>query len=171
MKVEQIYQIINNVTSEVLGKTGLIQEDLQGIVEVGEEIFNQNAVENYTKALVDHIGRMVFVNRVYQGTAPSVLMDSWEFGSVVEKVLPLGASTSRTSERVNALLDLIALEAGPPSRFPKMSSALDKFNGLLESKLNFLTTSLGLKLLPSYDLKSHVHTSAHLLLSLKMIEL
>ena len=86
MEVKQIYQIINDVTSEVLGKTNLIQEDLQGIVEVGEEIFNQNAVENYTKALVDHIGRMVFVNRVYQGTAPSVLMDSWEYGSVLEKV-------------------------------------------------------------------------------------
>lgn len=86
MKVEQIYQIINDITSEVLGKTGLIQENLDGIVEVGEEIFNQNAVENYTKALVDHIGRMVFVNRVYQGTAPSVLMDSWEYGSVLEKV-------------------------------------------------------------------------------------
>ena len=86
MEVKQIYKIINDVTKEVLGKTDLIKEDLTGVVQVGEEIFNQKAVENYTRTLIDHIGRVVFVNRVYGGSAPSVLMDSWEFGSIMEKI-------------------------------------------------------------------------------------
>ena len=49
-------------------------------------MFNQNAVDNYVKSLVNHIGKVVFVNRPYAGKIPSVLMDAWEFGSVLEKI-------------------------------------------------------------------------------------
>lgn len=86
MEVKQIYQLINTVSGEVLGKTDLVQEDLTGVVDLGTEIFNQNAVDNYVKSLVNHIGKVVFVNRPYSGKVPSVLMDSWEFGSVLEKI-------------------------------------------------------------------------------------
>lgn len=86
MKVKQIYEIINNVSSEVLGKTDIVQDDLTGIVDLGTEIFNQNAVDNYVKSLVNHIGKVIFVNRPYAGKVPSVLMDAWEFGSVLEKI-------------------------------------------------------------------------------------
>lgn len=86
MNVQQIYQIINSVSSEVLGKTDIVQDDLTGIVDLGTEVFNQNAVDNYVKSLVNHIGKVIFVNRPYAGKVPSVLMDAWEFGSVLEKI-------------------------------------------------------------------------------------
>ena len=86
MNVKQIYQIINRVSSEVLGKTDIVQDDLTGIVDLGTEVFNQNAVDNYVKSLVNHIGKVIFVNRPYAGKVPSVLMDAWEFGSVLEKI-------------------------------------------------------------------------------------
>lgn len=86
MNVKQIYQIINSVSGEVLGKTDIVQEDLTGIVDLGTEVFNQNAVDNYVKSLVNHIGKVIFVNRPYAGKVPSVLMDAWEFGSVLEKI-------------------------------------------------------------------------------------
>lgn len=86
MEVKQIYTLLNNVTNEVLGKNDLINEDLTNIVDMGTEIFNANAVDNYVKSLVNHIGKVVFVNRPYSGKVPSVLMDSWEFGSVLEKI-------------------------------------------------------------------------------------
>lgn len=86
MNVKQIYEIINKVSGEVLGKTDIVQEDLTGIVDLGTEVFNQNAVDNYVKSLVNHIGKVVFVNRPYAGKVPSVLMDAWEFGSVLEKI-------------------------------------------------------------------------------------
>lgn len=86
MNVKQIYQIINNVSSEVLGKTDIVQDDLTGIVDLGTEVFNQDAVDNYVKSLVNHIGKVIFVNRPYAGKVPSVLMDAWEFGSVLEKI-------------------------------------------------------------------------------------
>lgn len=86
MEVTQIYTLINNVSGEVLGKTGIVTEDLKGIVDLGKEVFNQNAVDNYVKSLVNHIGKVIFVNRPYAGKVPSVLMDAWEFGSVLEKI-------------------------------------------------------------------------------------
>ncbi len=86
MEVKQIYTIVNAVSSEVLGKTDIVKDDLTGIVDLGTEVFNQGAVDNYVKSLVNHIGKVVFVNRPYSGKVPSVLMDAWEFGSVMEKI-------------------------------------------------------------------------------------
>lgn len=86
MEVKQIYKLMNSVSDEVLGKTDLVKEDLTGIVDMGTEVFNQNAIDNYVKSLVNHIGKVVFVNRPYSGKVPSVLMDAWEFGSVMEKI-------------------------------------------------------------------------------------
>ena len=86
MQVKQIYTLMNSVSNEVLGKTDLVKEDLTGIVDMGTEVFNQNAVDNYVKSLVNHIGKVIFVNRPYAGKVPSVLMDAWEFGSVLEKI-------------------------------------------------------------------------------------
>lgn len=86
MEVNKIYELINKVSGEVLGKTDIVAEDLTGIVDLGTEVFNQNAVDNYVKSLVNHIGKVIFVNRPYAGKVPSVLMDAWEFGSVLEKI-------------------------------------------------------------------------------------
>ena len=86
MKVEQIYQIINSITSEELGLQTVLAEDLSNIVDIGTEIFDATSVDNYVKSLVNHIGKVIFVNRPYSGSVPSVLMDGWEYGSVLEKI-------------------------------------------------------------------------------------
>ena len=86
MEVKQIYQIMNNVTGEILGESAVIAEDLSNIVDIGTAIFNASAVDNYVKSLVNHIGKVIFVNRPYSGNVPSVLMDGWEYGSVLEKI-------------------------------------------------------------------------------------
>lgn len=86
MKVTQLHTLINAVTQEILGETGVVAEDLTNVVDIGKEIINTDNLDNYVKKLVNHIGKVVFVNRVYTGGAPSVLMDSWEFGSILEKI-------------------------------------------------------------------------------------
>ena len=87
MKITQLYTLVNSVTKEILGETTVVNEDLSNIVDVGKAVMDQqNGVDNYVRKLVDHIGKVIFVNRAYAGGAPSVLMDSWEFGSVLEKV-------------------------------------------------------------------------------------
>lgn len=86
MKVEQIYQLVNEITKEYVGAENVIKEDLSNVVEMGETIENAMGLDNYVKQLVDHIGRMIFVNRSYSLPTPGVLMDGWEYGSILEKV-------------------------------------------------------------------------------------
>ena len=86
MTINQIYELVNAATSEILGESTVIAEDLSNVVDIGTEIFNANAVDNYVRSLVNHIGRVIFVNRPYAGNVPSVLMDGWEYGSVLEKI-------------------------------------------------------------------------------------
>ena len=86
MKISQVYALVNDATKEVLGETALIKEDLSDVVSVGEQIANMNLYDKYVGALVNRIARSIFSIRKYSGRAPSVLMDSWEFGSIVQKV-------------------------------------------------------------------------------------
>lgn len=86
MQVTQLYTLINNVTKEILGDTAVVNEDLSNVVDIGKSIFDQTSVDNYVKKLVNHIGKVVFQNRAYAGGVPSVIMDAWEFGSVLQKV-------------------------------------------------------------------------------------
>lgn len=87
MKMTQVYEILNTITKEVLGDSIVVNEDLSNIVDVGVAYENlEGGFDNYVRKLNDHIGRVVFVNRVYRGRAPGVLMDGWEFGSIMEKI-------------------------------------------------------------------------------------
>lgn len=87
MKVEQIADIVNQTTAEVTGTEALADVDLNKVVEVGAEVLdNDKLIDNFVKSLVDHIGKVVFVNRPYTGSTPSVMMESWEYGAILEKI-------------------------------------------------------------------------------------
>ena len=86
MKVNQVYEIANSITKAMIGDAEVLQEDLSNIVDVGDTIQNVAGMDNYVKSLVDHIGKVIFVNRPYAGSAPSVLMDGWEYGAILQKV-------------------------------------------------------------------------------------
>ena len=86
MEMNQVATFTNTVVQEVLGDTAVVQEDLTNVVDIGKEIFNAEAFDAYVKTLINHIGKVVFVNRPYSGSAPSVLMDGWEYGSILEKI-------------------------------------------------------------------------------------
>ena len=86
MEVVQIRNLVNNATSEVLGQSDILTENLSNLVDVGTQIFNAEAVDRYVRSLVNQIGKIIFVSRPYRGGVPSVLMDAWEFGSVLEKI-------------------------------------------------------------------------------------
>lgn len=88
MKITQVYQIVNDATKQVLGEEALIQEDLSNVVSIGESITNANLYDKYVGALVNRIAKNIFSIRAYSGRAPKVMMDSWEFGSIVQKVHP-----------------------------------------------------------------------------------
>ena len=86
MKITQVKDLVNSAIKETNGSSALLKEDLSNVVDVGSEIFGADSVDNFVKKLVDRVGYTVFNSRVYQGSVPSILMNSWEFGSVMEKV-------------------------------------------------------------------------------------
>jgi hypothetical protein len=86
MEVKQIYSLVNSITSEILGSETVLAEDLTNIVDIGKTLFSATDVDNYVKSLVDRVGKTIFVNRKYSGKIPSIVMDSWEFGSVLQKI-------------------------------------------------------------------------------------
>lgn len=99
MTVNQIYEILNDIMLEVTGQNvpqyddqgeiidvePIVQEDLSNIVDIGTMVFSNNWRDNYVHAMINRIGREVFVDRTYEGYAPTVLRDSWEFGSIMSK--------------------------------------------------------------------------------------
>lgn len=87
MKVSQIYQIMNGITKEMLGEDAVVNEDLSNIIELGKQFEDVVGLDNYVRKLPDHVGRVIFVNRKYEGRAPQVLMDGWEYGSICEKIM------------------------------------------------------------------------------------
>lgn len=86
MKVTQIAEILNTINTEIIGESAVVKEDLTNIVDVGREVLGAVDIENYTRTLIDRIGRVVFWDRTYNSTAPNILKDSWEFGSIMEKI-------------------------------------------------------------------------------------
>lgn len=90
MVVSQIANTLNSVFSELIGDTALIQEDLSNIVDVGRTITSASTFgtdfDNFIGKIVDKVGKSVFVNRTYKSIAPNIMRDSWQYGSLLEKV-------------------------------------------------------------------------------------
>lgn len=86
MKLTQVYTIVNQATKEATGQSELLEKDLSNITDVGNEVIGAEALDHYTKSLVNHIGRVVVDSREYTTVLPSVLKDSWEYGSILERI-------------------------------------------------------------------------------------
>ena len=86
MTVKQVAAIVNAVQQQIVGENAIQTVDLEGLIDMGKQALDATSYDNYVKTLVDHIGKVVFVNRAYQGSAPSVLMDGWEYGAILEKI-------------------------------------------------------------------------------------
>ena len=124
MEVKQIYTLVNDATREALGQEAtLLEEDLSNVVDVGTAVANANAYDNYVKALVNRIGRTIFVTRKYKGTIPNVIFDGWEYGSVMQKIA--GALPEAQENETWELQDGASYD---PNVFKKPSVVVKFFN-------------------------------------------
>lgn len=99
MKVEQVYEIVNDTTKEVLGESELVATaDNNKLVDIGETVIGSQNMDNYVRTLIDRISKVVFVDRSYEGGTPSVLMDSFEWGAVTEKIKYIGLPEATENE-------------------------------------------------------------------------
>ena len=86
MEMIQVYNLANDLSNEILGKTDLLNEDLSNVVDLGKEIFDNISYDKFCKSLVDRIGRVEFVNRVYEGSSHALIRKDYEYGAVLEKI-------------------------------------------------------------------------------------
>lgn len=87
MKVTQAYEVINEMQKQFFGTEDIDAiTNEQEIVDIGNRFDSLDLLDKYVKALVNHIGKVIFDTRVYAGQAPSVYMDGTEYGSIVEKI-------------------------------------------------------------------------------------
>lgn len=91
MKVKQIADMLNNVFGEILGDEGLFTENLSNVVDSGKIITTNYQVmgddfDNYAGKIVDKVGRTIFWDRVYTAEDLGIWRDSFEYGSVLEKI-------------------------------------------------------------------------------------
>lgn len=87
MKVTQIAELVNGITEQVLGKSAeLTAENMKNIVDIGTQLTDSANIDNYVRSLADRIGKVIFVDRPYSGSAPAVFYDSWDYGSILEKI-------------------------------------------------------------------------------------
>ena len=140
MEIKQVYEFVNDATSEVIGDSAILQEDLSNVVDIGTAIFDGNAFDSYVRSLVNHIGKVIFVNRPYRGSAPSVLMDAWEYGSVVEKI------HSEMPEAVeNESWDLVDGQSYDPHVFHKPVAEAKFFNKMTTFEIEASITEMQVK--------------------------
>lgn len=86
MDMNQVASIVNSLSQQYLGETAVTGVDLSNVVDIGESVFNLSSVDHYVHDLIDQIGKVVMVNRAYRGKTPSLVMDAWEYGAVLEKI-------------------------------------------------------------------------------------
>ena len=97
MKITQLKSILDGA----VGKTGIIDqvtgtapvanEDLSNIVDIGKAVLDYTGESNenydsFMRNLIDQVGKNVIVNRTYTSQAPNIIKDSWEYGSIMQKV-------------------------------------------------------------------------------------
>ena len=86
MDVKQVHTIVNGMTQELLGAEAVVNEDLSNVVDMGKAIFDNTSYDNFVRTLIDHIGRVMFVDRSYEGSTLALKRDAWEYGAVMEKI-------------------------------------------------------------------------------------
>ena len=86
MQVTQVADIVNSLSEQYMGERAVSTVDLSNVVDIGTNVMDLNNLDHYVHDLIDHIGKVVFVNRAYRGKTPSLVMDGWEYGAVLEKI-------------------------------------------------------------------------------------
>lgn len=83
----QVYDIVNEVASQSIGKTAIKVVDTNSLVALGEQVFaSNNSVEGFTNTLVQRIGRTIISFRAYTNQLRGIVMDDMEWGRIVQKV-------------------------------------------------------------------------------------
>lgn len=86
VKTTDVASLVNSATQSILGETAILAEDLTNVIDVGVALENANAYKTFIDSLLMKIGKTVFVDRKYEGGAPKIYRDSFEYGQITQKL-------------------------------------------------------------------------------------
>ena len=86
MEVNQIYDLVNDALKQSIGEEEVLSQDLSNLTALGEAVFNNKLVDKYVGSLMNKIAATKFVNRKYTGNIPSIMVEEYEFGSIINKI-------------------------------------------------------------------------------------
>lgn len=87
MTIHQVATILNGVVEQATGTGGAVATDLSNLVALGDTVLSSDSTrDNFLNTLVDRIGRVVISAREYNGHKNTLLMDTFQFGAVMEKI-------------------------------------------------------------------------------------
>ena len=87
MKVNQIYSLLNDINSQMFGEDAIEVKDLSGIISMGNSIVGDGtATDKFLGKLVDRIGKTVIRTLDMELDFPSLYMNEFEFGAVLQKI-------------------------------------------------------------------------------------
>lgn len=86
MNINQIYSTINSLSKNIT-EGGANVVDYKSFVSFGNDVLSSNTnKERFYNVLVDRIGRTVFAIRAYKADDRRVMVDSFTFGSILQKI-------------------------------------------------------------------------------------
>lgn len=96
MKINQIYTILNDINEQLWGHDALAVHDLSGLISLGTTIGNAAGYDQYLNVLVDRIGKTVIRRLDLELDFPSLYMDEFQFGAILQKITvdPVSAQAS-----------------------------------------------------------------------------
>ena len=87
MKVNQIYSLLNDINSQMFGEDAIDVNDLSGIISMGQSIVGDGTqTDKFLGKLVDRIGKTVIRTLDLELEFPTLFMESFEFGAVLQKI-------------------------------------------------------------------------------------
>lgn len=82
MKVEDVHELLTNTAKEFGGFEGVINNDLSNVIDFGRSIEDAMGYDVFFGKLVDQLNTLKFWTRPYVSFAPSVYMETEQFGSI-----------------------------------------------------------------------------------------
>lgn len=87
MKVNQIYSLLNDINAQMFGENAVAVKDLSGIISMGNTIVGDGtATDKFLGKLVDRIGKTVIRTLDAELDFPSLYMNEFEFGAILQKI-------------------------------------------------------------------------------------
>lgn len=87
MEVNQIYEVVNSVTSQALGRSDLTVVDETSLIALGNTVLDSSTyTDDFINTLVKRIGKTIVSYRAYRNAFNTLMKDSMEWGAIVQKI-------------------------------------------------------------------------------------